>query len=66
VDDRRSGVCSLAAIGDRSHGRKQVLALVRTTPERVSELAELTDDGDWLVSMRALDLLEKIAHEHAD
>jgi len=39
---------------------------VRTAPERVSELAKLADDGDWLVSLRALDLLEKIAHEHAD
>lgn len=45
---------------------KQVLALVRTTPERVAELAALAEDPDWLVSMRAIDLLEKIAHEHAD
>ena len=45
---------------------KRVLALVRVTPERVSELASLAEDSDWLVSMRAIDLLEKIAHEHAD
>lgn len=43
-----------------------VLALVRTAPERVAELASLAEDPDWLVSMRAIDLLEKIAHEHAD
>jgi hypothetical protein len=29
----------------------------------VAELAALTFDEDWLVSMRALDLLEKIAHQ---
>lgn len=45
---------------------KHVLALVRATPGRVSELAALAQDADWLVSMRALDVLEKIAHEHAD
>lgn len=36
--------------------------IVRKTPARVEELAALTTDEDWLVSMRALDLLEKIAH----
>jgi HEAT repeat protein len=45
---------------------KHLLALVRTAPERVAELASLAEDPDWLVSMRAIDLLEKIAHEHAD
>jgi hypothetical protein len=29
-------------------------------------VAALALDADWLVSMRALDLLEKLAHEHAD
>jgi hypothetical protein len=28
----------------------------------VSELASLTNDKDWLVSLRALDLIEKLAH----
>jgi hypothetical protein len=32
----------------------------------VEELAGLTDDQDWLVSQRAFDLLEKIAHNHVD
>jgi hypothetical protein len=45
---------------------KRVLALVRATPQRVTELASLAENPDWLVSMRAIDLLEKIAHEHAD
>ena len=29
------------------------------------ELVALTRDDDWLVVMRAVDLLEKLAHEHA-
>jgi hypothetical protein len=40
--------------------------MVRADPARVAELAALTGDGDWLVSLRALDLLEKLAHEHPD
>jgi HEAT repeat protein len=39
---------------------------VSADPARVNELAKLATDPDWLVSMRALDLLEKIAHEHAE
>jgi hypothetical protein len=44
----------------------RVRALVEKNPERVEELAGLTDDQDWLVSQRAFDLLEKIAHDHVD
>ena len=36
---------------------------MRAHPARIDELATLAADDDWLVSMRALDLLEKIAHE---
>jgi hypothetical protein len=32
----------------------------------MSEVAALAEDDDWLVSMRALDLLEKAAHAHAE
>jgi hypothetical protein len=32
----------------------------------IADLATLTADEDWLVSMRAVDLLEKIAFAHAD
>ena len=41
-------------------------ALVNAKPERISELAALLKDDDWLVVMRALDLLEKLAHQHPD
>ncbi len=42
------------------------LALVRARPARVAELAALAMDEDWLVSMRALDLLEKLARDHPE
>jgi hypothetical protein len=37
---------------------------VHSAPERVATLATLAEDEDGLVSMRALDLLEKFAHSH--
>jgi hypothetical protein len=43
----------------------RVLALVRETQGRVRQLAALTKDADWLVSMRAMDVLEKLARERA-
>ena len=43
-----------------------VLDMVRRDPGRVPELVELTQDRDWLVTMRAMDLLEKLAHERPD
>ena len=54
--------------GDRRSiaGSNQVRPLVETNPSLVSELAALTADDDWLVTQRALDLLEKLAHEHPD
>lgn len=36
--------------------------VVEKFPERIAELAKLVDDPDWLVSVRAVDLLEKLAH----
>ncbi|HEV8382563.1 MAG TPA: hypothetical protein VGQ29_13330 [Gemmatimonadales bacterium] len=44
----------------------RVRALVEQRPARVKQLAALTADEDWLVSQRALDLLEKLAHEHPE
>ena len=41
----------------------QALCLVRADPARVAEVARLVTDEDPLVSLRALDLLEKLAHE---
>ena len=56
----------LLSDGDRRSLAKseRVRALVREAPQRVGELAELANDKDYLVSMRAMDLLEKLAREH--
>ena len=45
---------------------KRVRAIVEQDPARVRELASLTDDDDWLVALRALDLLEKLSHDHPE
>jgi len=39
-------------------------AEIERNPALVTTLAALTDDPDWLVTQRALDLLEKIARDH--
>ena len=44
----------------------RVRLLIENDPSLVSELAALTGDKDWLVTQRALDLLEKLTHAHAD
>jgi len=44
----------------------KVRTLVERQPSRVKELAALTREDDWLIAQRALDLLEKLAHEHPD
>lgn len=56
----------LLAGGDRRSIAKSERArtLVRRAPARVAELAALAHDSDWLVAMRAVDLLEKLAREH--
>lgn len=59
---------ALLSGGDRrsiAHSNR-ALRRVRADPSLVSELVRLLDDADWLVSLRALDLLEKLAHEHPD
>ncbi len=43
-----------------------VREFVRSAPARVAELAALASDENWLVSMRALDLMEKVAHERPE
>ena len=45
---------------------KRVRAIVEEDPTRVRELAALTEDEDWLVAQRSVDLLEKLAHDHRD
>jgi hypothetical protein len=44
----------------------KVRRLVENDPSLVGELVALTKDKNWLVVQRALDLLEKLAHEHPD
>jgi hypothetical protein len=44
----------------------RALKLVRSRSERVAEVAALARDEDPLVSQRAMDLLEKLAHEHPE
>jgi hypothetical protein len=44
----------------------KVRALVEADPSLVATLVQLTRDDDWLVTQRAVDLLEKLAHDHAD
>jgi hypothetical protein len=41
----------------------RALVRVRADPSLVRVLVDLTGDPDWLVSFRALDLLEKLSHE---
>jgi hypothetical protein len=59
---------SLLTGGDRrdiaksNHARR----LIERDPSLVTELASLASDGDPLVAQRAVDLLEKLAHEHRD
>src|SRR4029079_5309966 len=59
---------SLLSGGDRrSIAQSNVVReLVRSAPDRVAELAALSSDDNWLVSMRALDLMEKVAHERPE
>jgi hypothetical protein len=44
----------------------RVRAMLERDPSLVGELVELANDHDWLVSQRALDLLEKLAHDHPE
>jgi hypothetical protein len=57
---------ALLSGGDRRSiaGSNRARALVEQEPSRVGELAALTGDKNWLVVQRALDLLEKLAHDH--
>jgi len=59
---------SLLTGGDRRSiaDSAQVRALVEAQPALIKHLAALTKDGNWLVSQRAIDLLEKLAHDHRD
>jgi hypothetical protein len=54
--------------GDRRSIAKsnRVRLLIDQNPSLVAELAALTGDEDWLVTQRAIDLLEKLAHDHRE
>jgi hypothetical protein len=65
---REPSLRRLLAGGDRrSIARsRRAHALVERSPARIGELAELARDGDRLIAMRAVDLLEKLAHDHPE
>ena len=52
--------------GDRRSiaGSDRARLLIERDPTLVTDLVSLTADDDWLITQRALDLLEKLAHEH--
>jgi hypothetical protein len=64
----KAEVRSLLTGGDRRSiaDSNRVRALVESDVSLVDELAALTADEDWLVAQRALDLMEKIAHDHPE
>jgi len=63
-----TGLRSLLTGGDRRSiaDSNRARALIEKDPSLVKTLVSLTADKDWLVTQRALDLMEKLAHEHAD
>lgn len=68
MDQSSDSLRDLLLGGDRrSIARSgRALELVRSRPARVAEVAVLARDADPLVSQRALDLLEKLAHDHPE
>ena len=65
---RRGEIRLLLSGGDRRSiaDSNRVRLMVEDDPSHVSELAALTADEDGLVTQRALDLMEKLARDHAD
>ena len=68
MPSHRSKIRLLLSGGDRRSiaGSNRVRPLIEDNPSLVIELAALTADEDWLVTQRALDLLEKLAREHPE
>ena len=64
----RERIRGLLSGGDRRSlaDSDRVRAMVEHDPSLVGELVALTRESDWLVALRALDLLEKLAHDHTD
>lgn len=65
---RLRGLRDLLVGGDRRSIARGSAALraVLARPAAIAEIAALAKDEDWLVSLRALDLLDKVAHQHAN
>jgi hypothetical protein len=65
---RQDEIRRLLSGGDRRSiaDSDRVRRMIEDDPSLVSELAALTGDRDWLVTQRALDLLEKLAREHRE
>lgn len=65
---RLGEIRSLLTGGDRRSiaDSNRARAVIESNPSLVKELAALTADEDWLVTQRALDLLEKLAHEYPE
>ena len=68
MPSHRTKIRVLLSGGDRRGiaESNRVRSLIENNPSLVIELAALTADEDWLVTQRALDLLEKLAREHAE
>jgi hypothetical protein len=64
----RHEIRELLSGGDRrsiaNSGR--VRLMVECDPSLVGDLVALTSEANWLVAQRALDLLEKLAHDHPE
>lgn len=62
----RTSIRGLLRGGDRRSiaQSNRARALIERDPALVDDLATLAGDDDWLVRLRALDLLEKLAHAH--
>jgi hypothetical protein len=59
---------SLLCGGDRRSiaQSNRALTLIHANPDLIAQVARLAADRDWLVSMRAMDLLEKLAHDRPE
>jgi hypothetical protein len=65
---RLGAIRSLLTGGDRRSiaDSNRARVLVERNPALVRELAALAADEEWLIAQRAVDLLEKLAHEHPE
>jgi hypothetical protein len=68
VDASVFAIRELLSGGDRRSiaDSNRVRAMIERDRSGVEALVRLVDDDDWLVAQRALDLLEKVAHDRPD